>query len=307
MNRRTIVAALVLAAAGAAASASARAQGPPSTFPGHPPAFVTPAGGTSTAQPNQFGGQNVTLRRSDGSLYATQSTDSAGRPLTTWFDLGNGASTAVSATYSASSSRALAKRRPRRHLAASCGNDSRNPLSVQWGGSMNWYWVSSSTPSYLDQTNTLTSLRSAHTEWVNVVNWCGIGDGSTLNTAYQGTIGTNFGQNGINSVGWGSVAALGLSGCSSPNTIACTEWWASGSTITESDTRFDNTGRTTWYNGSLSTRTDVQSTMAHEMGHSAGFDHVNDSTNVMYPTIFLGDTSNRELGRGDANEDNAKY
>src|SRR5437868_11196401 len=136
MNRRTIVAALVLAAAAVAVSAAARGQGPPSTFPGHPPAFVTPAGGTSTAQANQFGGQDVTLRRGDGSLYATQSTDAAGRPLTTWFDLGNGASTAVSATYSASSSRALATRRPRRHLAASCGNDSRNALSVQWGGSI---------------------------------------------------------------------------------------------------------------------------------------------------------------------------
>jgi hypothetical protein len=307
MNRRTIAAALVLAAAAVAVSAAARGQGAPPTFPGHPPPFVTPVGGTSTAQPNQFGGQDVTLRRGDGSLYATQSTDAAGRPLTTWFDLGNGASTAVSATYSASSSRALATRRPRRHLAASCGNDSRNALSVKWGGSMNWYWVQSSTPGYLNLDNTLTSLRSAHTEWVNVVNWCGIGDGSTFNTAYQGTIGTNFGQNGINSVGWGSVAALGLSFCSAPNTIACTEWWASGSTITESDTRFDNTGRATWYNGAASGKTDVQSTMAHELGHSAGFDHVNDSTNVMYPTIFTSDTSDRELGRGDANEDNAKY
>jgi hypothetical protein len=152
MNRRTIVAALLLAVVAVAVSAAARGEGPPPTFPGHPPPFVTPPGGARTEQPNQFGGRDITLRRSDGSLYATQSTDSAGRPLTTWFDLGNGDSTAVSATYG-DSSRALATRRPRR-LAASCGNDVRNSLSVKWGGSMNWYWVQSSTPGYLNLTNT---------------------------------------------------------------------------------------------------------------------------------------------------------
>jgi Matrixin len=307
MNRRTIAAAFVLVAAAVAASAIARGAGPPPTFPGHPPPFVTPAGGAKSEQPNQFGGRDITLRRSDGSVYATQSTDAAGRPLTTWFDLGNGDSTAVSATYVDSSSRALATRRPRRHLAASCGNDARNPLSVKWGSTMNWYWGQGSTPGYLNLTNTLTGLRSAHTEWTQVVDWCGIGDSSSFNTSYQGTTTQGFGHNGINTVGWGSVAALGLSFCSAPNTIACTEWWASGSTINESDTRFDNTGRTTWVNGAASGKTDVQSTMAHELGHSAGFDHVNDSTNVMYPTIFTNDTSNRKLGRGDANEDNAKY
>src|SRR5205085_9394809 len=151
-----IVAVLVVAAAAVAVSAAALGQGPPPpTFPGQPPPFVTPAGGTRTAQANQYGGQDITLRRSDGSLYATQSTDSAGRPLTTWFDLGNGNATAVSATYVASASRALATRRPRRHLAASCGNDTRNPLSVKWNSTMNWYWGSSSTPGYLNLDNTL--------------------------------------------------------------------------------------------------------------------------------------------------------
>jgi Matrixin len=306
MNRRTILSALLLALAAVAVSAAAHGEGPAPTYPGHPPPFVTPPGGSRSEQPNQFGGQDITLRRADGSVFATQSTDSAGRPLTTRFDLGNGDSTAVFATYSAAQ-RALATRRPRRRLAASCGNDVRNSLSVKWGSRMNWYWGSGSTPGYLNLDNTLTSLRSAHTEWTNNVNWCGIADSSSFTTAYQGTTTQGFGHNGINTVGWGSVAALNLSFCSAPNTIACTEWWASGGTITESDTRFDNTGRTTWVNGAASGKTDVQSTMAHELGHSAGFDHVNDSTNVMYPTIFTNNTSDRKLGRGDANEDNAKY
>jgi Matrixin len=306
MKVRTAAPLLVLALAAAALAAAARGDGPPGTFPGQPPPFVTPPGGSRVVQANEFGGEDVTLERADGSFFAVQVSDAAGRVLSARFDLGNGESTGVYATYAGADRQLALRARPHR-AAASCGNDARHALSVKWGSTMNWYWGSGSTPSYLDPTNTLSGLRAAHTEWTQVVDWCGIGDSSSFNTSYQGTTTTGFGHNGKNTVGWGSVAALNLSFCSSTSTIACTEWWASGSTIVESDTRFDNTGRTTWVNGSVSGKTDVQSTMAHEMGHSAGFDHVNDSTNVMYPTIFTNDTSNRKLGRGDANEDNAKY
>jgi hypothetical protein len=281
---------------------------------------VVPVGGSQIVRPDQQGGQSVTLLRADGSVFATQDLDPQNRPLETWFDLGNGESTSVDVTYGgpdrstvslAANHRSAARRAAsgdkHARLFAYCGSDSENQRSDRWFTTMNWYWVSSSTPGYLNQTNTLTSLRDAHTEWVNNINWCFLADFSTFSTAYQGTIGTNFGKNGINSVGWGSVAALGLPGCSGPSAIACTESWDSGSTITESDTRFDDTGRTTWFNGNASGKTDVQSVMAHELGHSAGFEHVNDSSNVMYGTVFTGDVSDRELGRGDANEDNAKY
>jgi predicted Zn-dependent protease len=76
---------------------------------------------------------------------------------------------------------------------------------------------------------------------------------------------------------------------------------------TEADVRLDNTGRTTWYNGNVANKTDVQSVMAHEVGHMIAFRHVNDDSNVMYPTIFENDASNRKLGRGDANANNTKY
>ena len=306
MKTRTVGPLVLVLLATAALAAAAHGGGPPSTFPGQPPPFVTPAGGARAVTPNAFGGRDVTLTRADGSFFAVQSSDAAGRVLSERYDLGNGESTGVSSTF-AGGDRPLALRAAPRRTAASCGGDTRNALSIKWGSTMNWYWGSGSKPSYLDTTNTLTSLRDAHTEWTQVVDWCGIGDSSSFNTSYQGLTTLSFGHNGTNTVGWGSVGALNLSGCSSTSTIACTEWWTSGSTIVEADTRFDNTGRTTWVNGAASGKTDVQSTMAHEMGHVAGFGHVNDSTNVMYPTIFTDDTSNRKLGRGDANEDNAKY
>jgi Matrixin len=289
------------AVAGAGSGGAATTADPP--FPGFPPAFVAPPGGTTRVQQTSFG-TTTTLLRSDGSVYATEDADQQGRPLLSVFDLGNGQSTGIAASYggpdAAATPRALSR-------ASSCGNNTQNALGIKWSSTENWYFGSGSTPSYLNVANTLTGLRAAHTEWTQNVNWCGIADNSSFNTSYQGTTTQGFGKNGINTIGFGSVAALGLSGCSSSSTIACTEWWNSGSTITEADTRLDNTGRATWVNGSVSGKEDVQSTEAHEMGHTAGFGHVSDSTNVMYPTIFTNDTSNRELGRGDANEDNNKY
>jgi matrixin len=313
-HRRTVVllslAAIVATALGAAAPAS---SDPPTSFPGAPPAFAMPAGGHSSSHANAFGGRDTTLFNADGSVFALRSTNARGRVLRSEFHLPGNQGIVGYPTYAAgAAARAVQSHAPRsgRRLQAYCGSDSRNPTAQYWNKSILWYWVSGSTPGYLDPTNTLTSLRGAHTEWVNNDNWCGIGDAAAENTAYQGTIGSTFGQNGLNTVGWGSVDALNSSICP-PNTglIACTIYWYNTSTnvISEEDTRFDNAHGTIWYNGSLSTRYDVFSTMAHELGHGLGFAHVNDSSNVMWPYINRGDVSNRHLGRGDANENNAKY
>ena len=301
--------------AAAALSAAAPASPGPTAFPGAPPPFVTPAGGHSVVHANVFGGSDTTLYKADGTVFAIQSTNGRGLPLRTEFHLANNQGVVAYPTYPASrgtGARTVQSRRarPRRRLQSSCGNDARNPTAQFWNTTIQWYWVSGSTPSYLDSTNTLTSLRNAHTEWITNDNWCGIADGAGEVTSYQGTIGSTFGQNGLNTVGWGSVNALNSSICP-PNTglIACTIYWynTSSNVISEEDTRFDDTQGMIWYNGSLSTRYDVGSVMAHELGHGLGFAHVNDSTNVMYPYASRGDVSNRHLGRGDANENNAKY
>ena len=165
---------------------------------------------------------------------------------------------------------------------------------------MNWYWNQGSTPGYLDLTKTLAALRGSRVEWESNVNWCFIPDFSSMNFTYQVTTTATYGHNGINTVGWGDIAAAGC-----PGAAGCTRVESSGGTITEADTRLDSSG--TWSNVGAGNAADVQSVMAHESGHAIGFGHVSDSSEVMYTPIFLGDTSNRELGRGDADEDNSKY
>ena len=44
---------------------------------------------------------------------------------------------------------------------------------------------------------------------------------------------------------------------------------------------------------------DIESVASHELGHSAGLDHVSDQLQTMYPTTFAGATLQRSLGNGD--------
>jgi hypothetical protein len=55
---------------------------------------------------------------------------------------------------------------------------------------------------------------------------------------------------------------------------------------------------------------DVESVLAHEMGHVAGLDHVNGRTNAlltMYPSTAPGETHKRSLGKGDVSGLEALY
>jgi hypothetical protein len=295
MKRLILVAALAACTTGAATG-----QGPPATDDGDGglPAFVAPPGGSRADAHGANGIATATLRRSDGTLFAQQMRETSGATETTFFDpAGSPYVTVASTPGRATPLRTFAR------LEAYCGANSQNPLSIKWNSTMNWYWNQGSTPGYLNLTNTLDSLRGAKIEWESSQNWCGIADASSMNFTYQGTTTVGLGQNGVNTVGWGNVQTI--SGCTDPNTIACSVWWYSGGTITESDTRYD-TG-VTWVNGAASGKYDVQSVGAHETGHNIGFGHVSDSSNVMFCCIDQNDTSNRKLGRGDANENNNKY
>jgi hypothetical protein len=267
-------------------------------YPVLPPPFVVPAGGHEMQSPNAFGGNDIEIYRVDGSLFARRVTASQSRVLSTAYSFTDGTGIDLSLTYGGPASAHAA-----RHLAASCGGSAQNASRHVWTHTMNWYWNQGSTPGNLNLTNTLTGLRNARIEWESVVDWCGFDDLSTMNFTYQGTTTLSYGDNGVNTVGWGNIAT---SGCTGSNVIACTRTeWDANNHLTEADTRFSAT--TSWANNGASGYEDVQSTFAHESGHAIGFDHVTDSTNVMYPTIFTGDLSNRELGKGDALEDNSWY
>jgi hypothetical protein len=309
MKKRTLL--LFAAAAAACAivpSAFARTDGaggspchvqrPATPYSGEPPAFAVPAGGTEVDRPAANGAVFCQISRADGTPFAEALQDAQGNVLDARYYRATGKLLeTLDASYPASGSG--------QHAAVvQCNTDAEATIGNSfWTTTINW-WITS-TPSYLDQASVISAVRAAHTEWVSNVNYCGYADNSGFGTAYQGTIGKSFGQNGYSTFGWGDVSAIG---CGSA--LACTHTWYDPNTgkPDETDTRMS----TAVFWDMAGQSYDVQSIAAHEVGHSAQFDHVtnaanNDWTNLMWPYWAPADTTGRKLGRGDSLEDNKYY
>lgn len=97
---------------------------------------------------------------------------------------------------------------------------------------------------------------------------------------------------GANALGWGPLDGSWLA-------MTCT-WYNAFGQITNADIRFDTSDRNwTVYDELLDANTwSFDSVAVHELGHAAGLDHINDSTQVMYPYINGGQKKTL-IGTGD--------
>lgn len=75
--------------------------------------------------------------------------------------------------------------------------------------------------------------------------------------------------------------------------------------ILESDIRLSSAKQ--WVNRQDSGKYDIQSVMAHEVGHRADFQHVANNNLVMDPTVPQNNIDLRKLGQGDAKGNNSIY
>jgi hypothetical protein len=283
-------------------------------FPGAPPAFLKPDGGKVSVDPQGGGVVQFTLTRADGTLFA-QATMVRGRTVDVqYYDADGSPGVEASAYYDDSAFPGAShpfRPAPMQHRNARCGAaywyDPIPARKLSQSSYFTWYFNAASTPSYLSIPTTETYLRNAHHEWDVLDNWCGIADQSNYLISYGGQVGSVvFGNNGVNTVGFGDVASIG---CAS-NALACTMTWPkTGSLISESDTRLNSA--VTWVNGQASGKYDVWSVMAHEFGHSTGLGDVTNSADngddVMYYSFGSNNASNEKLGNGDAQVANLKY
>jgi hypothetical protein len=263
-------------------------------FEGAPPDFAPPPGGTT--QTIAAGEREVVLiRRPSGTPFARADVGERGVETVRFYDRLGRLDVIVSALRAASE--APAKREQSR-----CGVDQRRSGGFRWRRPIGWRFVARSTPGGVNVTRTQGALRNARVEWEMNRNHCGIPDRSSVDFRFRGRTGTGLGNNGVSTVGFGETDTIG-GAC--VGTIACTITWTRGTTAEESDTRFDHDRR--WGNLGQPGRFDVQGVAAHETGHTLGFEHVASNDNVMECCARVGDTTDRLLGRGDANENNARY
>jgi hypothetical protein len=187
-----------------------------------------------------------------------------------------------------------------------CGTDTENRGSRKWSDTMDW-WTNGTVPALGNLSLTIQNIRNAHTEWTANQSWCSnIPDSSSFTTSYQGTNNASFGNDGISEFGFGDASKV----CTGNGLVGCTQSWfscPSTCSVVEADIRLN--ASTPWQNGTSDPSSlDVWSVAAHEMGHAAQFgDLTDDNTNVMYHKIASGNDSYRELGKGDAIENNGKY
>jgi hypothetical protein len=263
------------------------------------PAFAMPARGTVRARRLAGNWLRCTLYRRNGTRYALAYADARRRVLELRFFRRTGALlVSVDAARAAS---------PEEGQKVSCDSAAQASISdAYWRG--RWRWWIGATPTGLSADEVVNAVREAQREWTDNINWCGYADEADPPTKYMGQTDKKVGQDGQNTIDWGSLEDD--ESCAAA--LACTfTWYSARGKPVESDIRFDTASK--WaIGGGTGSAFDIQSVAAHEFGHVYQFDHVtdssrNDQTTVMWPYVSPGDTSAHKLGKGDAQADNAHY
>lgn len=189
---------------------------------------------------------------------------------------------------------------------SACSDSAYKLEGASWQGTLNWYFKASSTPAYLTSPGVQGVIEQAFGNVTRARNDCGLGDNVSATSAFKGTTtrGPNCRSNdGYNVVGFGSLPA---------NTLAVTCYWFMGKKMVEADIKINKT--ILWalaLPGCTGSRTILESTLTHEVGHAFGLDHVAESTHrqlTMSPVINgVCENSEATLGLGDVKGLEALY
>lgn len=294
---------------------------------GSPPPFAVPRGGrvTAEAEPDLPGVTRVTLFRPNGNRYADATLvedrgvydsfrfyDSDDQVVFAQFSTlgelntrgarqtakGRSPKAGRSVDPSKGAGPSLAPSLRTRREMATCGAHFHNDAGyVLWGSYYPLYINLGTFPG-----TWINSILYGADNWNSHQDWCGIAEANIVQITYAGGTGALWGFNGINTVD------RGPSQCG-PSAIGCTAVYICSAPFPcEIDTRFTDTAPFMITGGAVSgSHYDLEGVATHEFGHAVGLAHVTSTGETMFSSAFLGDTSNRLLGRGDAEYINTKY
>lgn len=268
-------------------------------FPGSPPPLEVPPGGE--VRPTAAGALEV--RRDDGTLFAVVDTGAVGEVVGVRYHDARGRATVAIDRVAAPPTRAVAARLAAARARPRCV-DRRRASGWRWRSPVPWRANLASTPRGLRRADALAAMRSARVTWIRNRNRCGEPDASRATFRYRGATRRPVGRNGVSSIGFGEVDALG-GAC--VGAVACTVTFLRGTTAIESDVRLDRNPRRRFTVVPRGSGFDLESVLVHETGHTLGFDHVDSPANVMNPYLAAGDRTGRRIGRGDARINNSRY
>lgn len=171
-----------------------------------------------------------------------------------------------------------------------CGSSAQYVLTGQkWSNKIyQWFYNSSGRPSGVSESARYTAMKAAENSIEAQNSSCG-GSTHTLGVGEVGSTTNAVGvQDGKSTSGWKSLAS---------GTLALTTWWYSGSYTSEADMAFNKA--VSWYAGTgsvTSSKYDLTSIAAHEIGHAVGLAHVSSTPKqIMYPSFSTGE--NRRVKR----------
>jgi hypothetical protein len=206
------------------------------------------------------------------------------------------------------------KWKAKKHNSAACQDDSFVVAGPFWHRFEGYLVNVDSTPSYLRESKALDDLKDAARAWEHFDTDCkkpkeNPKDKVKYRTDYDGktrrepTLVTELTGDGVNTVGWTSLAGTVCDGAT-----ACVVFEYEDDEILESDlameedlTRYGfldfwSTDDTTWFND-VGGRWAISDVATHEFGHFAGLDHVLESPDLtMFPFVHDGAQT---LGLGD--------
>jgi hypothetical protein len=178
-----------------------------------------------------------------------------------------------------------------------CSDGAYQLIGAKWTETLRWYFRARSTPSGLSRSGVAGVIKQAFANVTGARNDCGMPDRVSAAASYKGTTARRpscSSYDGYNVVGFKSLSA---------DKLAITCYWTLNGRIVDADILINSNVKWSLSVASCVSRSMLEATMTHEVGHAFGLDHVAEASHgrlTMSPVLDgLCNNNESTLGQGD--------